>query len=96
VVNSLSLNEAELDALRGLRRGTNQLYFADPIWDELQDLGLIAARGARVGTWILTSRGRNYHAKIPECRPHITRGLHRCLYRFSPQDFLPSRAPGLT
>jgi Mn-containing catalase len=25
--------------------------------------------------------------KIPECRPHIERGLHRCLYRFSPEDF---------
>jgi Mn-containing catalase len=25
--------------------------------------------------------------KIPECRPHIKRGLHRCLYRFSPDDF---------
>jgi Mn-containing catalase len=26
--------------------------------------------------------------KIPECRPHIERGLHRCLYRFSQEDFL--------
>jgi Mn-containing catalase len=26
--------------------------------------------------------------KIPECRPHIKAGLHKCLYRFSPDDFL--------
>src|SRR3954467_4429565 len=25
--------------------------------------------------------------KIPECRPHIDRGLHLCLYRNSPDDF---------
>jgi Mn-containing catalase len=25
--------------------------------------------------------------KIPECRPHIETGLHKCLYRFSPDDF---------
>ncbi|MDX6618106.1 MAG: Mn-containing catalase [Gaiellales bacterium] len=25
--------------------------------------------------------------KIPECRPHIKAGLHRCLYRFSQDDF---------
>ena len=26
--------------------------------------------------------------KIPECRPHIKRGDHRILYRFSPSDYL--------
>ena len=26
-------------------------------------------------------------AKIPECQPHIERGLHRTLYRFSPEDY---------
>ena len=25
--------------------------------------------------------------KIPECRPHIERGDHLCLYRFSPADY---------
>ena len=30
--------------------------------------------------------------KIPECRPHIKRGLHLCLYRFSPEDFLELEA----
>jgi Mn-containing catalase len=25
--------------------------------------------------------------KIPECRPHIERGLHLCLFRWSPEDF---------
>jgi Mn-containing catalase len=25
--------------------------------------------------------------KIPECRPHIKAGLHKCLYRFSQDDF---------
>jgi Mn-containing catalase len=27
-------------------------------------------------------------AKIPECQPHIQRGLHTKLYRFSPSDYL--------
>jgi len=26
--------------------------------------------------------------KIPECQPHIKKGLHRTLYRFSPDDYL--------
>jgi manganese catalase len=26
-------------------------------------------------------------AKIPECQPHIQKGLHRTLYRFSPSDY---------
>ena len=26
-------------------------------------------------------------AKIPECQPHIEKGLHRTLYRFSPKDY---------
>ena len=60
MVNSLSLNEAELDALRALREDNNQLTFADPIWAELQDVGLVEARGARAGTWTLTFRGRGY------------------------------------
>jgi Mn-containing catalase len=25
--------------------------------------------------------------KIPECQPHIKNGLHRILYRFSPEDY---------
>jgi hypothetical protein len=60
MVNSLSLNDAELDALRGLQEGNNQLTFADPIWAELQAVGLVEARSARVGTWTLTFRGRGY------------------------------------
>ena len=27
-------------------------------------------------------------AKIPECQPHIERGLHTKLYRFSPSDYM--------
>jgi hypothetical protein len=60
MVNSLSLNEAELEALRGLQKGNNLLAFADPIWAELQDVGLVEAQGARFGTWTLTFRGRRY------------------------------------
>jgi len=60
--NPLSLNEAELDALRGLQQATNQLVFADPIWAELQDVGLVEARGGRAGTWVPTFRGRGYKA----------------------------------
>jgi hypothetical protein len=62
VINTLALNEAELDAIRGLQQGTDRLAFADTIWAELQDVGLVEARGARVGVWALTSRGRRYHA----------------------------------
>jgi len=30
--------------------------------------------------------------KIPECQPHIERGLHRTLFRFSPEDFIEVKA----
>src|SRR5579875_1769043 len=30
--------------------------------------------------------------KIPECKPHIEKGLHRTLFRFSPDDFREVRA----
>jgi hypothetical protein len=62
-INALALNESELDALRGLQQGTNRLSFADPIWAELQDVGLVEARGARAGVWALTLRGRCYHTQ---------------------------------
>lgn len=62
MVNSLSLNEAELDALRGLQQGPNRLPFDDPIWAELEDIGLVEARGTRISAWVLTFRGRTYDA----------------------------------
>jgi hypothetical protein len=58
VVNNLSLNDAELDALRGLQDGNTRIAFDDPIWDELADIGLVAPQGARA--WTLTMRGRLY------------------------------------
>jgi hypothetical protein len=59
MVNSLHLNPAELEVLRELQDGSNyELAFSDPAWDELSDLGLVAARGAR--SWTLTVRGRFY------------------------------------
>jgi manganese catalase len=30
--------------------------------------------------------------KIPECRPHIEKGLHRTLFRFSPEDYTEVKA----
>jgi Mn-containing catalase len=30
--------------------------------------------------------------KIPECRPHLEKGLHRILFRFSPEDFQEVKA----
>ena len=30
--------------------------------------------------------------KIPECQPHIKKGLHRTLFRFSPDDFQEVKA----
>lgn len=58
MVNSLHLNAAELEALRALQDGNNQVSFTDPIWDELADLGLVAPRGTH--SWTLTMRGRFY------------------------------------
>src|SRR6476469_9548827 len=41
VENPLDLNDAELDALRGLQAGMNRVGSDDPIWDQLEELGLV-------------------------------------------------------
>jgi hypothetical protein len=58
VINPLELNEAELDALRGLQIGMNRVGADDPVWEELEVLGLVDTRTALVPQ--LTPLGRRY------------------------------------
>jgi hypothetical protein len=66
-VNPLALNVAELEAIRGLQMGANQLDADDPIWDGLQDLRLVELRyvmsasgGSLTRMPMLTPYGRSY------------------------------------
>jgi hypothetical protein len=56
--NPLRLNEAELDAIRGLQAGMNRAGADDPIWEELAALGLVDLRTGLVPK--LTPLGRRY------------------------------------
>jgi len=60
MVSSLHLKEGEIDALRGLQAGTNQLALSDPVWEELKALELVGLRGTRILAWRLTIAGRMY------------------------------------
>jgi hypothetical protein len=42
--NPLDLNEDELDAIRGLQAGLNRVGADDPVWDALEELGLVDLR----------------------------------------------------
>jgi hypothetical protein len=42
--NPLALNAAELDAIRALQGGSADPAGDDPIWDSLEDLGLVSLR----------------------------------------------------
>jgi anti-sigma regulatory factor (Ser/Thr protein kinase) len=63
MVNSLELNDAEVEAIRGLQSGTNQVAPEDPIWDTLRDIGLVQRKGTGVPVWSLTMRGRLYRTQ---------------------------------
>ncbi len=56
--NPLDLNEAELDALRGLQAGMNRVGADDPIWEQLEDLGLVDMRTGLIPS--LTPLGERY------------------------------------
>lgn len=60
MANPLGRHAAELEALRDLRIGKYRLEPDDPIWEALQELGLVEERRARVRTWMLTALGRRY------------------------------------
>ena len=57
--NPLQLSSAELDALRGLREGGTELGPDDPVWDELEQFGLVESR-EKAPYRQLTPAGRNY------------------------------------
>ena|SRR6476646_10137252 len=58
VENPLDLNDAELDALRGLQAGMNRVGSDDPIWEQLEELGLVDLRTGLIPR--LTPLGRRY------------------------------------
>jgi hypothetical protein len=57
MANPLGLNQAELDAIRGLQAGMNRVGADDPVWEELEALGLVDLRGLLPQ---LTPLGRRY------------------------------------
>jgi hypothetical protein len=59
MANPLNLTRAELNALRGLQAGTSSLGADDPIWDELEQLGLVESR-EKAHMRVLTETGRSY------------------------------------
>jgi hypothetical protein len=58
MVNPLHLNDAELDAIRGLQFGMNRVGADDPIWDELEAVGLVDTRTGLIPQ--LTPLGERY------------------------------------
>jgi hypothetical protein len=59
MANPLQLSSAELDALRDLREGVTELGPDDPVWDELEQFGLVESR-EKTPNRQLTPAGRNY------------------------------------
>jgi hypothetical protein len=59
VANPLDLSRAELDALRELQSGASSLGADDPIWDGLEQLGLVESR-EKAHARVLTESGRAY------------------------------------
>ena len=57
--NPLNLSAAELDALRDLQHGKTELGPDDPVWDELEQFGLVESR-EKAHSRVLTPAGRNY------------------------------------
>jgi hypothetical protein len=58
MANPGGLCETELDALRGLQAGMNRVGADDPIWDQLEELGLVDMRTGLVPR--LTPLGERY------------------------------------
>ena len=64
MANSLQLSDAEIDAVRGLQSGTNQIAPDDPVWSALRDVGLVQRKGTGIPVWSLTMRGRLYRTGV--------------------------------
>jgi hypothetical protein len=58
MANPGGLSETELDALRGLQAGMNRVGSDDPIWEQLEQLGLVDLRTGLIPR--LTPLGRRY------------------------------------
>jgi hypothetical protein len=58
MANPRGLSETELDALRGLQAGMNRVGSDDPIWEQLEELGLVDLRTGLIPR--LTPLGRRY------------------------------------
>jgi anti-sigma regulatory factor (Ser/Thr protein kinase) len=63
MANALQLSDAEIDAMRGLQSGTNQIAPEDPVWLVLRDVGLVHRKGTGIPVWSLTMRGRLYRTE---------------------------------
>lgn len=59
MANPLKLSRAELDALRELKAGVKSRGPDDPIWDGLEQLGLVESREKARGR-VLTPSGVDY------------------------------------
>jgi hypothetical protein len=57
--NPSNLTRAELDALKELQEGASSLGADDPIWDGLEQLGLVESR-EKAHLRVLTEFGRAY------------------------------------
>jgi hypothetical protein len=59
MANPHALSPAELDALRDLQQGVSELGADDPVWDGLEQFGLVESREKAHGR-VLTPAGRAY------------------------------------
>jgi hypothetical protein len=62
MANPLNLSAAELEALRDLKAGVNQLGADNPVWDGLEQFGLIESRETAHDR-VITEAGRRYPAE---------------------------------
>ena len=67
VTNPLFLSASEVEAMRGLQMRPKRVNADDPVWDELQERGLVVLRrvlsdtdGSLTRVATLTSQGRRY------------------------------------
>lgn len=59
MANPLHLSPGELDALRDLQKGVSELGADDPVWDGLEQFGLVESR-EKAHVRVLTPAGREY------------------------------------
>ncbi len=59
MANPFDLSRAELDALRDLQKGISELGADDPVWDALEQYGLVESR-EKARDRLLTAIGRDY------------------------------------